>query len=72
MKIKYEIIGLKCPNCAAKVEKLIAERTQTVAKVNFLTECITVEAEAKTPELDAAVRAAVAAFSTDLTVNDMA
>ena len=71
MKIKYEIIGLACPNCAAKVEKIVAERTGAQVKVNFLTESLTVEAEAKTPELDRAVREGVHAFSPELTVNDM-
>ena len=71
MKIKYELIGLACPNCAAKVEKMVAEATACTVKVNFLTEMLTVEAEEDTPALEAKVREAVAAFSPDLTLNRM-
>lgn len=44
MKFKYTITGLDCPNCAAKLaanmEKL---EGVTSAKINFLTEKLTVE-----------------------------
>ncbi len=69
MKIKYELIGLACPNCAAKVEKMVSDATGCVTKVNFLTEMLTLEAEADTPALDTTVRETVAAFSPDLTLN---
>jgi len=44
MKIKYVITGLDCPNCAAK----LAAKMESVdgiesAKINFLTEKLTVE-----------------------------
>lgn len=44
MKIKFSIIGLDCPNCAAKLASMI-ERTDGIdsAKINFLTEKLTVE-----------------------------
>lgn len=46
MKFKYGITGLDCPSCAAKLAKMI-ERKEGVstAKINFLTEKLTVEAE---------------------------
>ena len=44
MKLKYVITGLDCPNCAAK---LAAQMSDTdgidSAKINFLTEKLTVE-----------------------------
>jgi len=44
MKIKYEIIGLDCPNCAAKLAAMIeAKEGIDSAKINFLTEKLTVE-----------------------------
>ncbi len=44
MKIKYNIIGLDCPNCAAKLASQIeAAEGIDSAKINFLTEKLTVE-----------------------------
>ena len=44
MKIKYTITGLDCPNCAAKLAKNISEKDGIEsAKINFLTEKLTVE-----------------------------
>ncbi len=44
MKIKYTITGLDCPNCAAKLASLM-EKKEGIdsAKINFLTEKLTVE-----------------------------
>ena len=44
MKFKYEIVGLDCPNCAAKLAANM-EKCDGVesAKINFLTEKLTVE-----------------------------
>ena len=54
MKIKYSIIGLDCPNCAAKLAAKIEKRDGIdSAKINFLTEKITVET---TIDEDAAYR----------------
>lgn len=46
MKIKFTITGLDCPNCAAKLAGLM-EKLDGVesAKINFLTERLTVESE---------------------------
>ena len=46
MKYKFTITGLDCPNCAAK----LADRMSKIdgvdsAKINFLTEKLTVESE---------------------------
>ena len=44
MKFKYEIVGLDCPNCAAKLAANM-EKCDGIesAKINFLTEKLTVE-----------------------------
>ena len=45
MKYKFTVTGLDCPNCAAKLADLIAKKDGIdSAKINFLTEKITVEA----------------------------
>ena len=46
MKIKYSVTGLDCPNCAAKLAAMIegAEGIMS-AKINFLTEKLTVESD---------------------------
>lgn len=44
MKIKYTITGLDCPNCAAKLAAQMSEiEGIESAKINFLTEKLTVE-----------------------------
>ena len=46
MKYKFNITGLDCPNCAAKLSKMIADNGEiSTAKINFLTERLTVESE---------------------------
>ena len=52
MKLKYKILGLDCPNCAAKLAKMM-ENLDGVssAKINFLTEKLTVESELPEAEL---------------------
>lgn len=46
MKYKFEITGLDCPNCAAKLAKIIEDEDGVIsAKINFLTEKLTVESE---------------------------
>ncbi len=47
MKFKFNIIGLDCPNCAAKLGASIeADEKIISAKINYLTEKLTVESEA--------------------------
>ena len=69
MKIKYTLSGLDCPNCAAKLEKMLAEATGAEnVKINFLTERLTIDAQEDTTALEETVRKTVAAFSADLTL----
>ena len=46
MKYKFTITGIDCPNCAAKLADMMS-KTEGVdsAKINFLTERLTVESE---------------------------
>ena len=69
MKIKYTITGLDCPNCAAKLAGQMSniEGVES-AKINFLTEKLTVETaldEVKTLEL---LSACAKAFSRDIKI----
>ena len=44
MKFKFNVTGLDCPNCAAKLADIIAKQEGIdSAKINFLTEKITIE-----------------------------
>ncbi len=44
MKLKYTINGLDCPNCAAKLaDSMTKSEGIESAKINFLTEKLTVE-----------------------------
>ena len=46
MKLKYTITGLDCPNCAAKLAGQMSDiEGITSAKINFLTEKLTVETD---------------------------
>ena len=63
MKVKYRVEGLDCPNCAAKLEGMLnAEAEILSAKINFLTEKITVESELSEEALDALVARVATAF----------
>ena len=63
MKRKYEITGLDCPNCAAKLAAMM-EKCDGVdsAKINFLAEKLTVESELPEAELFALLRITAEAF----------
>ena len=44
MKFKFTITGIDCPNCAAKLAEMMSDKEGIEsAKINFLTEKITVE-----------------------------
>ena len=44
MKFKFNITGLDCPNCAAKLARMMEGKDGIEsAKINFLTEKLTVE-----------------------------
>ena len=63
MKRKYEITGLDCPNCAAKLAAMM-EKCDGVdsAKINFLAEKLTVESELPEAELLSILRKTAEAF----------
>ena len=69
MKLKYTITGLDCPNCAAKLASMIeGEEGIDSAKINFLTEKLTVETSLDEDAAFAIVLAQAKAFDEDLTV----
>ena len=64
MKIKYNITGLDCPNCSAKLASIMESKEGiTSAKINFLTEKLTVETELPESEAYGILIAAAKAFS---------
>ena len=69
MKIKYEIVGLECPNCAAKLAKEM-EKIEGVesAKINFLTEKLTVETTLSEDDVYELLSRAAKSFSHDVKV----
>ena len=71
MKFKYGITGLDCPNCAAKLSKMIEEREGiTSAKINFLTEKVTVESELSAEATRSLVVECAAAFSKSVRIGE--
>ena len=64
MKTKYTITGLDCPNCAAKLASIIESKEGIdSAKINFLTERLTVESSLEGDALYSLVCDAARAFS---------
>lgn len=69
MKIKYTITGLDCPNCAAKLaDKMSAIEGIDSAKINFLTEKLTIETTLDESVAYTAILAAAKAFSSDVKI----
>ncbi len=69
MKFKFNIVGLDCPNCAAKLASMIEkEEGVSSVKINFLTEKMTVEADLTEDEAFALAKKNAKAFDEDLTV----
>ncbi|MBO7195746.1 MAG: cation transporter [Clostridia bacterium] len=63
MKIKYTITGLDCPNCAAKLAGQMSNINGIEsAKINFLTEKLTVETELDEQQAYKLLSAAATAF----------
>ena len=62
MKLRFNVTGLDCPNCAAKLAADIESKEGiSSAKINFLTERLTVESDLDADTvLDLAVKAAKA------------
>ena len=69
MTIKFTVTGLDCPNCAAKLASQI-EKIDGInaAKINFLTERLTVDTELSKDEIYDKIAAAAKAFSDDVEV----
>jgi copper chaperone CopZ len=69
MKLKFGITGLDCPNCAAKLSAMI-EKEEGIesAKINFLTEKVTVETSLSEAEALALVKATAAKFSKNVVI----
>lgn len=69
MKIKYTITGLDCPNCAAKLASQIeSEEGIASAKINFLTEKLTVETTLSQEDALSLVTKKAKAFSKDINI----
>ena len=69
MKIKYSITGLDCPNCAAKLAASMESKDGIdSARINFLTEKLTVETELAEADALALLNKAAYAFSRDVKV----
>ena len=69
MKIKYTITGLDCPNCAAKLASMIEKNEGiTSAKINFLSEKLTVESELSEENTLELVKKISRSFSSDIEV----
>lgn len=63
MKYKYVITGIDCPNCAAKLADMISNVDGVEsAKINFLTEKLTVESELAEDKLYAELSAVAKKF----------
>ena len=72
MKTKYSVKGLDCPNCAAKLEAIIAKANGIdSAKINFLSEKLTVESELPASELLAVIREAAKAFPEKVNIDEL-
>ena len=64
MKFKYNVTGIDCPNCAAKLASMIeAKEGIDSAKINFLTEKLTVESELSEDALIKVLTETARAFS---------
>ena len=69
MKFKFSVTGLDCPNCAAKLASMIeAKEGIESAKINFLTEKLTVETSLGENEAYEALSACAKAFSREVNI----
>ena len=69
MKKKYGITGIDCPNCAAKLSAIM-EKCEGVglAKINFLSEKLTVESTLSENELYEILSAKAKAFDKNVKI----
>ncbi len=69
MKLKYTITGVDCPNCAAKLAGIMSEKAGIEsAKINFLTEKLTVETSLSESEAYAVLESAAKSFSKSIKI----
>ena len=69
MKLKYFITGIDCPTCATKLASdMNAIDGITSAKINFLTEKLTVETELSEEDALSALTNAARAFSKEVKI----
>ena len=69
MKIKYNITGIDCPNCAGKLaENMSKIEGVESAKINFLTEKLTVETTLSESDAYNALSKCATAFSRDVKI----
>lgn len=69
MKFKFNVTGLDCPNCSAKLaQRIEAKDGITSAKINFLNEKLTVESDLAEAEVLSIARAEAKAFDEDIVV----
>ena len=70
MKFKFNITGLDCPNCAAKLAGIMASKEGIEsAKINFLTEKLTVESGLPEAELIKLLDSTARAFESGVSVS---
>ncbi len=71
MKKRYRLKNLDCANCAAKLEAALGKlEGVTAARVNFLTQSLTLEgAEAGWAEMEAAARATIRRLEPEVVVS---
>lgn len=71
MKVKYKVEGIDCPNCAAKIEKMVGEIAGvTSSKINFMAEKLTVEVEEMTEAIFAEIKKCLNAVEPDATIEE--
>ena len=69
MKFRFNVSGLDCPNCAAKLADMIsAKEGISGAKINYITEKLTVESELCEGDVIKLCRACAKAFSSSVRV----
>ena len=70
MKFKYGITGIDCPNCAAKLASMMEGKEGIdSAKINFLTEKLTVESTLDEGDLYTALSDIAKAFSKSVKID---
>ena len=69
MKYRFNIINIDCPTCAGKLQELMTKADGVdSAKINFLTEKLTVESSLLEDELLTTLRSVARSFSKSIVV----